>query len=142
MEYKKNDPKEALRYFSDKMSFTTGPVELNTALGAENIVIVDVRAAKDYEEAHIPGSVNLPKDRWSTYAGLSRDKLNVLVCYSHVCHLAATAAVEFARAGYSVMELEGGFKSWKEHKLQTESGAAQEKKSTNGGEPQGRTARA
>ena len=41
-------------------------------------------------------------------------------CYSQVCHLAATAAVEFAGKGYSVMEMEGGFEAWKEHDLEIE----------------------
>ena len=51
----------------------------------------------------------MPRDRWSTFEGLEKDKLNVLYCYSQVCHLAAKAAVEFTSNGYSVMELEGGF---------------------------------
>jgi hypothetical protein len=38
-----------------------------------------------------------------------KDKLNVLYCYSGVCHLATSAAVEFAEKGYPVMEMEGGF---------------------------------
>lgn len=113
----KNDPKEALRYFSDKMSFTTGPVELSRHLGDPSVVIVDVRAEKDYDQGHVPGSISIPKDRWRGIAGLANDKLYVLLCYSHVCHLAATAAIEFARAGLSVMELDGGFKAWKEHNL-------------------------
>ena len=40
--------------------------------------------------------------------GLRKDKTNVLYSYSQVCHLAATAAVEFVGQGYSVMELDGG----------------------------------
>ena len=39
---------------------------------------------------------------------------NVLVCYTQVCHLAATAAVEFAGKGFPVMEMDGGFEAWKE----------------------------
>jgi rhodanese-related sulfurtransferase len=84
----------------------------------ENINIVDVRAAEDYAEGHIPGAVNLPKDKWDSLSGLRKDKINVLYCYSQVCHLAATAAVEFAGKGYPVMELEGGFRAWKDHKLE------------------------
>ena len=37
-----------------------------------------------------------------------------------MCHLAATAAVEFAGKGFSVMELDGGFKAWREHGLPME----------------------
>lgn len=132
MMFEKNDPKQALRYFSDKMTFTTGPVELSRMLGDSSVVIVDVRAAKDYEEARVPGSINLPKDSWNKLAGLSKDKLYVLLCYSHVCHLAATAAIEFARAGLSVMECDGGFKSWKENNLPIDSGASEKREGPRG----------
>lgn len=118
---RKNDSVKAREFFLDKVTFTTGPVELNRELeqGAD-IVVVDVRAEEDYKKGHIPGAINLPKERWESLQGLSRDKLNVLYCYSQVCHLAATAAVEFAGKGYSVMEMDGGFQAWKEYELQVE----------------------
>jgi rhodanese-related sulfurtransferase len=115
------DPAKAKAYFEAKMAFTTGPVELERMIRqGENIQIVDVRAAEDYAEGHIPGAVSLSKDRWHTIEGLRKDKTNVLYCYSQVCHLAATAAVEFAGKGYPVMELEGGFRAWKDHDMQIE----------------------
>ena len=116
-----SDPQKAKEYFEAKITFTTGPVELVRMMKqGENINIVDVRAAEDYAEGHIPGAVNLPKDKWQTLEGLRKDKTNVLYCYSQVCHLAATAAVEFASKGYPVMELEGGFRAWKEHDMDIE----------------------
>ena len=120
-QFRKNDPTKAKEFFLDKVTFTTGPVELNHALeqGAD-IVVVDVRAEEDYQKGHIPGAINLPQEKWDTYEGLNRDKLNVLCCYSHVCHLAATAAVQFADKGYSVMEMDGGFEAWKENGLKVE----------------------
>lgn len=115
------DPAKAKAYFEAKTAFTTGPVELERMIRqGENIQIVDVRAAEDYAEGHIPGAVSLSKDRWHTIEGLRKDKTNVLYCYSQVCHLAATAAVEFAGKGYPVMELEGGFRAWKDHDMQIE----------------------
>jgi rhodanese-related sulfurtransferase len=108
-----HDPAKAREYFEAKMAFTTGPVELERMMKNNEVNIVDVRAAEDYAEGHIPGAVNLPKNRWATLEGLRKDKPNVLYCYSHVCHLAATAAVEFASKGYPVMELEGGWRWWK-----------------------------
>jgi rhodanese-related sulfurtransferase len=115
------DPAKAKAYFEAKMAFTTGPVELERMIRqGENIQIVDVRAAEDYVEGHIPGAASLSKDRWHTLEGLRKDKTNVLYCYSQVCHLAATAAVEFAGKGYPVMELEGGFRAWKDHDMQIE----------------------
>jgi rhodanese-related sulfurtransferase len=115
------DPAKAKAYFEAKMAFTTGPVELERLMTQGNAVqVVDVRAAEDYAEGHIPGAVSLPKDRWHTLEGLRKDKTNALYCYSQVCHLAATAAVEFASKGFPVMELEGGFQAWKDHEMDIE----------------------
>ena len=109
---------KAKKYFRDKLSFTTGPVELERWMKqGQPVNVVDVRAAEDYAEGHIPAAANLPKDRWGNAkqlkAILRKDKINVLYCYSHVCHLAASAAVEFTKKGYPVMELDGGWRWWK-----------------------------
>jgi rhodanese-related sulfurtransferase len=120
-ELKKNDPAKAREYFADKMAFTTGPVELDWNLKrGTDLVVVDVRAAEDYQKSHVPDAINLPQDKWNTLQGLRKDTLNVLYCYSHVCHLAATAAVEFASKGFPVMEMDGGFEAWKENELEVE----------------------
>jgi len=109
-----NDPAKAKEFFEAKMAFTTGPVELERMMKNKEVNIVDVRAAEDYAEGHIPGAVNLPKDQWRSLKGLRKDKTNVLYCYSQVCHLAATAAVQFAEQGYPIMELDGGWRWWKD----------------------------
>jgi len=109
-----NDPTKAKEFFEAKMAFTTGPVELERMMKNKEVNIVDVRAAEDYAEGHIPGAVNLPKDQWHSLTGLRKDKTNVLYCYSQVCHLAATAAVQFAEQGYPIMELDGGWRWWKD----------------------------
>ena len=46
--------------------------------------------------------------------------MNVLYCYSQVCHLAATAALEFAGKGYPVMELDGGWRWWRDDDFEIE----------------------
>jgi rhodanese-related sulfurtransferase len=119
----KPDPQVALKYFQQKLDCTTGPIELShwLAEGAP-VNVVDVRAAEDYEKAHIPGAVNLPKDRWGSAKGLARDKTHVIYCYSQTCHLAAAAAVEFAQLGFSVVELEGGFNTWQKAQLEVVAG--------------------
>ena len=96
------------------MAFTTGTVGLERMMKSNAVTVVDVRAAEDFVEGHIPGAVNLPKDQWQTLKGLRKDKTNVLYCYSQVCHLGAAAAVEFAGKGYPVMELDGGWRWWKD----------------------------
>ena len=117
------DPQGALQFFRNKMTYTTGPVELSHMLeSGEDIVVIDVRETEDYAKAHIPGSLSLPQEKWPTQNGLQRDRTNIVVCYSQQCHLAAKACVQFAGAGFSVMEMEGGFEAWKENDLKTEKG--------------------
>ncbi|HEU4685543.1 MAG TPA: rhodanese-like domain-containing protein, partial [Nitrospira sp.] len=78
------DPARAKEFFEAKIAFTTGPVELERMMKNKEVNVVDVRAAEDYAEGHIPGAVNLPKDQWQTLKGLRKDKTNVLYCYSLV----------------------------------------------------------
>jgi len=119
-------PEKARAYFEDKLAFTTGPVELERWIksGENNLVIVDVREAEDFNKGHIPGAINIPKEEWGNPHGLSHDKTNVVYCYAQQCHLAANACVQFAGKGYPVMELEGGFAVWKEHDLDVEETSA------------------
>ncbi len=114
-------PRKANKYFRAKVDFTTGPMELDHMIkDHENINIMDVRSSEDYTLEHIPGAINLPRGKWETHSGLSREAVNIVYCYSEDCHLAAEAAVEFTSKGFSVMELEGGFEAWKEHNLPVE----------------------
>jgi rhodanese-related sulfurtransferase len=115
-------PEKAARYFEDKMAFTTGPAELNEMIKrGERIRVIDVRRPEDYEKGHIPGAINMPKGTWSNTSRLSKDEVSIVYCYSEVCHLAASAAREFALLGYPVMELEGGWEEWARMKLPVES---------------------
>jgi rhodanese-related sulfurtransferase len=115
------DPARAKTYFENKMTFTTGPVELDRMIkSGENISLIDVREPEDFAKGHIPGAINLPKAQWASLKGLSKDKTNVVYCYTVVCHLAAAACVEFAGQGFPVVELDGGFEQWKENDLDVE----------------------
>lgn len=121
-ELKRNDPEKARKFFADKITFTTGPVELARNLKQEaDLVVIDVREAEDYRKGHVPGALNLPHERWNTLEGLRKDALNVLYCYTEQCHLAAMAAVEFAGKGYPVIEMNGGFEAWKQSDMEIES---------------------
>ena len=118
------DTQKAKEYFENKVAFTTGPVEVSHLLEkkASDIHVVDVRYAEDYVKGHVPGAVNLPPSEWGGDVSkkLDKNKINMLYCYSQVCHLAAKAAVKLASMGYAVMEMDGGFKAWTEHKLKVE----------------------
>ena len=117
----KSNAAKAKQFFADKMTFTTGPVEVSHQIEKEaDVVIIDVRESKDFKKGHVPGAISLPQGKWSTLAGLRRDTMNIVYCYAQNCHMGANAAMQFAAKGYSVMEMDGGFESWKEHGLQIE----------------------
>jgi len=104
---------KAKQFFADKMAFTTGPVEISHQIEkGEDVAIIDVREPKDFAKGHVPGAISLPQEKWGTYAGLRRDAMNIIYCYAQNCHMGAHAA-----KGYSVMEMDGGFESWKENGL-------------------------
>ncbi len=115
------DTRKAAEFFEQKLEFTTGPAELLSMIeNGEYIDIIDVRSPEDYKKGHIQGAINLPKEQWSSFQGLGKDRTNIIYCYSQQCHLAAKACKLFAENGYPVMELEGGFDVWHRHALPVE----------------------
>lgn len=103
----------AREYFAQKLAYVTGPYELDGQIKrGEPITVVDVRLPSDYKAGHIPGAINLPQGKWHTLNGLSKESTAVIYCYSQTCKLATAAAVEFASAGISVVEMEGGYEAW------------------------------
>ena len=79
-------------------------MELSQAIkGHESIVVVDVREAEDYAKGHVPGAINLPKDKLGAIPKVCRrNRTNVVYCYSQECHLAAHARrAQFASARVS-----------------------------------------
>jgi rhodanese-related sulfurtransferase len=118
------DPQKAKAYFEEKLAFTAGPYDVKRWLDSqEKINVVDLRDADSYAEAHIPGAIHLPKDKWNNLSALRKDKTNVVYCYTQTCHLAAKAAAEFAGQGFPVMEMEGGFEAWKSYQMPIEKAA-------------------
>jgi len=112
-EQKLPDPAAALAYFQQKPDFTMTPEELRRRImEGTDLHVIDVREREEYDRGHIPGAVNLPKDRWTTNSGLARGKVNVFYGDSAASPLTAEAAAYFAKRRFPVMELLGGFREW------------------------------
>lgn len=109
----RRDAKKAEKFFADKLAFTLGPVELKRMLEDKKVKLIDVRAKEDFDEAHIPEAISIPKTELKDKLNmLSKDDVHVVYCYNQQCHLAAAAAFTLALNGYFAMELEGGFNVW------------------------------
>ncbi len=80
------------------------------------VVLIDVRTAEEFEAGHIPGAINID---WYGSDFLqkaeqvcTKDKPVALYCRSGKRSLAA--AVKMTRSGYQVLNLKGGFNAWQE----------------------------
>jgi rhodanese-related sulfurtransferase len=114
-------PERAKEFFSGKLDFTIDPAEVNQQIeNGGSILIIDVRATEDFLKGHVPRAINLPDGHWNNTSGWRKELSHVVYCYSQTCHLAAHAAIAFASQRYSVMEMEGGFETWKKNKFPVE----------------------
>ncbi len=112
----RSNTEKAACYFSKRLAFTLGPVELKDITEQEgDVKIIDVRDKADYEVGHIPQAVSIPYEELeSQLEKLNKDELHIVYCYNNYCHLGSRAALLLARNNYPVMELSGGFKTWSE----------------------------
>ncbi len=111
----RNDPQKAQSFFQKLLAFTLGPIELKDLLEEGNVKLLDVRRPEDFEVAHIPGAISIPKEELADNINkLSKEEVTVVYCYNQQCHLGVEACLILAEYGYPVMLLEGGFKTWTE----------------------------
>lgn len=104
---------KAEEFFTQRLAYTLGPVELKKMQEANKVKLIDVRRKEDYDEGHIPHAISIPKDEFKNrITELSNKNVHVVYCYNQQCHLAAAAAFELAKNEFPVMELEGGFDVW------------------------------
>ena len=106
---------EAQNYFTKILAYTIGPIELKNLMDEDEINLIDVRRKEDFQIAHIPGAISIPKDEIeNNFDKISKEKVNVVYCYNQQCHLGARAALILAEYNYLVVLLEGGFQVWTE----------------------------
>ena len=122
-----HDPAKAKAYFEAKLAFTTGPVELERMIksGDNNITVIDVRAAEDYDKGHIPGAIDFSANRDKLASVLPKDKGALVVAYCGgpkcVAYKAAAKAAE--KLGYTnVKHLAAGISGWRESGQKVEKG--------------------
>ncbi len=103
----------AQEYFTTRLAYTLGPVELKNFMTKGGVKVIDVRAGTDYNIAHIPGSISIPeKEIYEHLDKLSKNEISIVYCYNQQCHLGENACLKIAQYGYPVMLLEGGFDVW------------------------------
>lgn len=117
----------AVAHFAAKLDFETDVSDVHAALQASPaFVLIDSRGARAWAQGHIPGARHLPTREIAARAfdEVPAGTPVVTYCWGPGCNGATRAALEFARLGYPVREMIGGFEYWVREGLpvQTEAG--------------------
>ncbi len=106
---------DAESYFSHRLAFETDPSDVYAAQRAgDSFVLVDVRGDDAWAQGRITGAVHIPYRQIADRAPSELDrKIPVVVyCWSPGCNAGQKGALEFARLGYQVREMIGGYEYW------------------------------
>lgn len=106
----------ALAHFAARLSFEADVSDVHADLAAQipNLAVVDSRSLAAWNRGHIPGAIHLPTGEIASRATreIPAGTTVVTYCWGPGCNGATRAALEFAKLGYPVKELIGGFEYW------------------------------
>ena len=106
---------DALSYFSAKLTHETDPSDVYAAQKAgDRFVLVDVRGDEAWQQGRIRGAIHMPYRQIAERAPdeIPADMPVVVYCWSPGCNAGTKGALEFAKLGYSVREMIGGYEYW------------------------------
>ncbi|PRA80078.1 rhodanese-like domain-containing protein [Microbacterium sp. MYb66] len=102
-------------YYAAKLAYETDPSDVHAARKAgANIFIIDVRSDEAWAQGRVAGAVHMHYSEITRRASdeIPADAEVVVYCWSPGCNAGAKGALEFARLGYQVREMIGGFEYW------------------------------
>ncbi|MBD8023944.1 rhodanese-like domain-containing protein [Microbacterium gallinarum] len=105
----------ALDYFSAKLALETDASDVYAAQKAEEtFVLVDVRGDEAWAQGRIAGAIHMPHQQIAQRADaeLDRGVPVVVYCWSPGCNGGAKGALQFAKLGFQVREMIGGYEYW------------------------------
>jgi rhodanese-related sulfurtransferase len=109
---------DAVAHFAARLEFETDVSDvhaaMHTAVAEPGFVLVDSRGQAAWDQGHLPGALHLPtadiEDR--AEALIPKGTAVVTYCWGPGCNGATKAALAFARLGYPVREMLGGYEYW------------------------------
>jgi rhodanese-related sulfurtransferase/DNA-binding HxlR family transcriptional regulator len=116
----------ATAYLGDRSQLeTVSRAELRRRLGRKNVMILDVRPAREYEAGHVAGARSLPIDELARrIRDLPKDTEIVAYCRGPYCVYADDAVRTLRRRGRKAVRLEDGYPEWARAGLPTAAGAS------------------
>jgi rhodanese-related sulfurtransferase len=115
----------AVAHFAGRLTFETdvSDVAADIGAGADGWVLVDSRSRESWDQGHVPGAIHLPTREVAARAAavVPAGVAVVTYCWGPGCNGGTRAALEFAKLGYPVKEMIGGFEYWAREGLPVES---------------------
>lgn len=102
-------------FFAAKLQYETDPSDVYAAQKAGSAaVIVDVRSGEAWAQGRVAGAIHMHYGEIAVRAPVEIPQGSevVVYCWSPGCNAGAKAALEFAKLGYAVREMIGGFEYW------------------------------
>lgn len=102
-------------FFAAKLAYETDASDVHAALKAgEQLVVIDVRSDEAWAQGRVSGAAHM---HYSEIAARAAEEIPsgaevVVYCWSPGCNAGAKGALEFAKLGYRVREMIGGFEYW------------------------------
>ncbi len=106
----------AVAHFAARLRFETDVSDVHTDMhsASPGFVLVDSRGPAAWDQGHIPGALHLPTGQIAERATdlVPHGAAVVTYCWGPGCNGATRAALAFARLGYRVREMLGGYEYW------------------------------
>lgn len=116
-------PATAFTHFTARLAVETDVSDVARDLSDNipGVVVVDVRSRESWDQGHVPGAVHIPVSEIDGTT-LPFDVVVVVYCWGPGCNGAHQGGAAFARLGYRVKEMIGGFEYWAREGLPVELG--------------------
>lgn len=107
----------AIDFFTAELAFRTDVSDVHAALhdpAGPGFVLVDTRSAEAWQKGHIAKAVHMPINEIAKRAPDELDPSTEVVtyCWGPSCNGAMRGALEFAKLGFRVREMLGGYEYW------------------------------
>lgn len=112
-----------MAYFEHRLAHETDPSDVYVAQKAgDEFVLVDVRGEDAWRQGRVSGAIHMPYREIARRAPaeIPLGTPVVVYCWSPGCNAGVKGALEFARLGYAVKEMIGGYEYWLRESQPTE----------------------
>lgn len=108
--------RDAVAHFAAKLAYETDVSDVHADLESDvpGVVVVDSRGLASWRQGRIPGAIHMPTAEIAARAAdlVPEGSVVVAYCWGPGCNGSTRAALAFAKLGYEVKEMIGGYEYW------------------------------